>query len=104
VGSRAAGAFIREKCRHLLEQEQRKPLVIDWAGVPLISSSFADEAFGKLFVELGPLTFAARVKHTNMEAVNAGLVDKAILQRTAQHVDQRTQQRPRPAAPPRRRH
>ncbi len=84
VGSRAAGAFIREKCRHLLSQEPAKPLVLDWAGVPLISSSFADEAFGKLFVGLGPLTFSARVRHRNMEAVNAGLVDKAILQRVTQ--------------------
>jgi STAS-like domain of unknown function (DUF4325) len=61
-------------------------VVIDWAGVPLISSSFADEAFGKLFIELGPLTFGSRIKHRNMEAVNAGLVNKAILQRAAQQV------------------
>ncbi len=84
VGSRPAGAFIREKCRHLLAQEPRKPLVLDWAGVPVVSSSFADEAFGKLFTELGPLVFGARIRHRAMEAVNTGLVNKAILERVAQ--------------------
>jgi anti-sigma regulatory factor (Ser/Thr protein kinase) len=73
VGSRFAGAFVREKCRHLLEQDRRKPLVLDWDGVPLISSSFADEALGKLFLELGPLVFGARIRHRNMDALRASL-------------------------------
>jgi anti-sigma regulatory factor (Ser/Thr protein kinase) len=84
VGSRPAGAFIREKCRHLLAQDPNKPLILDWAGVPVVSSSFADEAFGKLFAEMGPLVFGARIKHRAMEPVNQALVNKAIVQRIAQ--------------------
>ena len=83
-GSRAAGGKLRIKCMNLLNAEPTKPLVLDWTGVPLVSSSFADELVGKLFVSLGPLAFSARVRNHGMDAVVGGLVDKAILQRTAQ--------------------
>ena len=83
-GSRAAGRQLRTKCLNLLNAEPTKPLLLDWTGVPLVSSSFADELVGKLFVTLGPLAFSARVRNLGMDAVVGGLVDKAILQRAAQ--------------------
>lgn len=86
VGSRPAGAFIRRKIIHLLSQESNEVLVLDWAGISVVSSSFADEALGKLFVELGPLAFGSRVKHRNLSSVNAALIDNAILQRVTQHM------------------
>lgn len=89
VGSRPAGAFIRRKIVHLLSQEQSKVLVLDWEGISVVSSSFADEALGKLFVEIGPLAFSSRVKHRNLSSVNGALIDNAILQRVAQHMQHR---------------
>ncbi len=83
-GSRAAGRQLRNKCMNLLDAEPAKPLLLDWAGVPLVSSSFADELVGKLFASLGPLAFSARVRNLGMDAVVRGLVDKAIMQRAAQ--------------------
>jgi anti-sigma regulatory factor (Ser/Thr protein kinase) len=84
--SRGAGAFVRTKCMNFLGAAPNKGLIIDWSGVPLVSSSFADEAIGKLFVELGPIGFGARIKHVGMEGLVRNLVDKAILQRAAQHI------------------
>ncbi len=83
-GSRMAGEQIRNKCLNLLNADRGKPLVIDWQGVPVVSSSFADECFGKLFVDLGPIGFAARVRNVNMEPLVRKLVDKAVVQRMAQ--------------------
>jgi hypothetical protein len=83
-GSREAGKQIRTKIRNLLDADRSKAIMVDWEGVPVISSSFADEAFGKLFVDLGPIEFGARVRNTKMENLIRGLIDKAILQRTAQ--------------------
>ena len=83
-GSRAAGRQLRTKCVNMLNAEPTKPLLLDWTGVPLVSSSFADELVGKLFASLGPLTFSARVRNLGMDAVVRGLVDKAIMQRAAQ--------------------
>ena len=83
-GSRMAGEQFRNKCLNLLNADPSKPLVIDWQGIPVISSSFADESFGKLFVNLGPIGFAARVRNLNMEPLVRKLVDKAVVQRMAQ--------------------
>ena len=83
-GSRPAGRQLRTKCINLLNADPDKPLLLDWSGIPLVSSSFADELIGKLFASLGPLSFSARVRNINMEAVVRGLVDKAIMQRAAQ--------------------
>lgn len=83
-GTRWAGRELRTKCRNLLDAAPGKPLLLDWEGIALVSSSFADELMGKLFVELTPLEFAARVRSKGMEPLVRGLVDKAILQRAAQ--------------------
>lgn len=83
-GSRPAGRQLRTKCLNLLNAEPEKPLILDWTGVPVISSSFADELIGKLFVQLGPLAFSARVRNVALESLVHGLIDKAVMQRAAQ--------------------
>jgi len=83
-GSRPSGGQIRTKCLNLLDAEPNKPLILDWKGVPIVSSSFADELVGKLFVELGPLGFSARIRNMGMETLVRSLVDKAITQRVVQ--------------------
>jgi anti-anti-sigma regulatory factor len=84
VGTRHAGAELRRKTANLLSADPSRRLVLDWEGVSLISSSFADEAIGKLFVELGFTQFTARVAHAGTEPVVASLIDKAVMQRVAQ--------------------
>ena len=83
-GSRRAGLQLRTKCLNLLNAEPAKPLIIDWSGVPIVSSSFADELVGRLFVELGPIGFTARIRSIGMEATIRTLVDTAVMQRVAQ--------------------
>lgn len=83
-GSRDSGRALRRKLSNLLRADPAARVQLDWAGVPLVSSSFADELMGRLFVELGPLQFAARVQSVNVETLNRELVDRAILQRAGQ--------------------
>jgi anti-sigma regulatory factor (Ser/Thr protein kinase) len=94
VGTRHAGAELRRKCLNLLAAEPTKRLVLDWEGLPLVSSSFADEAIGKLFVEFGFVGFTSRVVHTGTEPLVASLLDRAVMQRVAQHMGGES---PRPA-------
>lgn len=84
-GNRHSGEQMRTKLNNLLNAEPTWPLVIDWDGVPVVSSSFADEAVGKLFASLGPLAFSARVRNRNMEPLVRALIDKAITKRVAQN-------------------
>lgn len=83
-GSRKAGEQFRTKCKNLLAAEPLQGLTMDWTGVPMISSSFADEAVGRLFRELGPLESGARIRHENMEQIVRQLVERAIIQRMRQ--------------------
>jgi hypothetical protein len=83
-GTRLAGDEIRRKVTNLLNAEPTKRIILDWAGIPLISSSFADAAVGKLFVLLGPLGFSSRVQMVGLEPLVRKLVDRAIMQRVVQ--------------------
>jgi len=83
-GTRNAGKQLRTKTINLIRSKPNYPIIIDWEGIPVISSSFADEFMGKLFVELSPLAFGALIRNKNMEELVRGLLDKAILQRLKQ--------------------
>lgn len=86
-GTRIAGAQIRTKIMNLLKAEPTHTLIVDWEGIPVISSSFSDEAIGKLFLQLGAMAFSSRIRNVNMEPLIHGLLDKAVAQRLTQAVD-----------------
>lgn len=87
-GNRPVGRMLKRKVLNILETETTIPIVIDWEGIPIISSSFADEFMGKLFLELGAMVFSARIRNVGMEPVIHGLLDKAISQRLTQANDE----------------
>lgn len=82
-GSRVAGAPVRKKLLNLANMCPDRKIVLDFSAVPLVSSSFADEVVGKLFAELGPLTFMQRFELRQIEPTVRQLVDRAIAQRLA---------------------
>lgn len=89
-GTRRSGVQIRTKIMNLIAAEPTYPLVIDWEGVPVISSSFADEVVGKLFVKLGAMAFSAKIRNLCMDQLIQNLLDKAVAQRLTQSVDDDT--------------
>jgi len=80
-GSRDAGTPVRTKLENLVLMHPDRVILVDCRDVPLISSSFADEVFGKLFVALGPVRFTNALELRSMSATVRSLVDKAVLQR-----------------------
>ena len=82
-GSRQAGTPIRNKLANLAAMCPSQKICIDFSDIPLVSSSFADEVFGKLFIALGPLTFMQRLEFRNVASTVRQLVDRAIAQRVA---------------------
>jgi hypothetical protein len=85
-GSRRAGQQMRTKAVNLLNAEPTCALVIDWNGIQMISSSYADEFIGKLFVAMGPIAFMSKVRQINAIPLVHALIDKAILQRAQQEM------------------
>lgn len=79
-GSRTAGELTRIKIKNLMDRGTT-PVEFDFTGVGLISSSFADEVFGKLFSELGAVRFSQLCRFKNVDATVQGLIDRAIAQR-----------------------
>ena len=77
-GSRQSGGEARKYLRNLLEATPSNVLVVDFDGINVVSSSFADEVFGKLFVELGPMRFMRNVKLKNTVSAVEALIDRAI--------------------------
>jgi hypothetical protein len=76
-----SGKPVQTKLLNLLKMTSSGTILVDFAGVPLLSSSFADEAFGKLFLSVGPVKFMQKVRLHNMIDTVEGLVNKAIAQR-----------------------
>jgi anti-sigma regulatory factor (Ser/Thr protein kinase) len=81
-GSRTSGLEARQYISNLLGFLEGGSIEIDFSGVNIISSSFADEVFGKLFVELGPLRFMRLLKISNAPSTIEVLVDRAITLRS----------------------
>ena len=79
IGSRHGGRRIRQVIENLLRDQAT--VSIDFNGVGVISSSFADEVFGRLFVSLGPRGFMRRIEIVNAAPTVEGLIDRAIFQR-----------------------
>ena len=82
LGSRESGSTLRNKISNLLRAAgSGTKLQIDFSDVFVISSSVADEAFGKLFVKIGPLEFMQRIEIVNVDRTVKMLIDRAISQR-----------------------
>ena len=80
--SRDAGKLAFNRLSNLLVERSRA-LIVDFQGVDVISSSFADEVFGRIFKKLGAINFGRYVNFRNLNAEVAGLIDRAIAQRAA---------------------
>lgn len=80
LGSRQGGRRIRVMIENLLREHRQ--VILDFDDVIVISSSFADEVFGRLFVEMGPRAFMKQITMRNVDLTVSGLIDRAIVQRT----------------------
>ena len=77
--TRDQGAILRKK---LLDALKRAPTIrIDFKGVEVMAPSFADEAFGQLFLELGKEEFRHRVQLICESEATKRLVNAVIANR-----------------------
>jgi hypothetical protein len=81
AGARLGNEKTRNKLRNLLHVFQNKIVFVDFLGFNLISSSFADEVFAKLMLEIGPCAFFHRIRFKNVNDLIVQIIDAAIIQR-----------------------
>jgi len=80
-GSRVAGTPVRNKLLNLVKMCPQQKIFLDFSDIPLVSSSFADEVFGKLFAELGPVSFMQHFDFKSLNEPAKQIIDYAISQR-----------------------
>jgi len=80
LGSRKLGTDIRTRLENYLAAGADFVL-LDFKGVGVVSSSFADEVLAKLAVSMGELEYRRRVFVDNASVTNRSLIETAILLR-----------------------
>jgi anti-sigma regulatory factor (Ser/Thr protein kinase) len=80
-GSRKSGIEARNYIENMLRSLSGNKIVIDFERAAVISSSFADEVFGRLFVKLGAMRFMRSIHIANAESTVEALIDRAISMR-----------------------
>lgn len=82
-GTRQAGVRVRKEVINI-HTEMQSVVVIDFEGITLISSSFADEFIGKLVLEFGFFGFNNIVRLRNMNDLIQSIVQRSVSQRMAE--------------------
>lgn len=85
--SRIAGKPVRTKLLNLINACPGQQIIIDFRGITVVSSSFADEVFGKLFSLLGPMRFMQSIRLVNITPTVQALIDRGITQRMQSPAD-----------------
>jgi hypothetical protein len=80
AGTRQTGNLARVYTANLLN-ETSAPIVIDFAGVGIVSSSFADEFIAKLYLQLGAEHFNRRILLHGMNETNNVIIRSALSER-----------------------
>ncbi len=90
IAEQAGGTGTRlsaEKLRNLivnLALVDNKKVILDFAGINLISSSFADELIGKIIAKYGFVLFTKKFQIENLTPLNISVLNRSVQQRMAQ--------------------
>ena len=80
-GNRITGQRIRNMIENMLLNYPQASVSVNFTDVSVISSSFADELFGKLAVTLGLLQFGRRIKIIKANALCYTIIERIVEQR-----------------------
>ena len=86
-GSRDSGKEIRTLVENLIEADGHR-VVVDFDGIDICSSGFADEFLGKLLAKYDFVAFSQLVRIVNIQGVAALLINHSIAQRLALKQDE----------------
>lgn len=85
TGTRESAIRVKNEVLNILSEEQ-KPLTLDFTGVEVISSSFADELIAKLFLSLGLFQFNNLIKIKGLDSSQQIILQRSVLQRIIEDV------------------
>jgi hypothetical protein len=83
TGTRKSGLAIRNEVLNLMSQSPLR-MIIDFTGVGVIASSFADEFLGRLVTDMGVAGFMSRIELRGMNGTVQAIANRSIAQRISQ--------------------
>lgn len=83
VGSRRSGFELRTKIENIARMVDSPRIVLDFGDLPVLASSFADEAVAKLIASYGIDTFLKRFRLIKVDSVNRQIIFRSVQQRLA---------------------
>ena len=90
ISEQSSGTGTRQSAQKLrnlvlnISNTQKKIVVLDFQGINLISSSFADELVGKIVAEKGFVYFTKAFRIENLSESNVNILNRSVEQRMAQ--------------------
>lgn len=85
TGTRDSAIRVKNEVLNILSEEQ-KPVTLDFSGVAVISSSFADELIAKLFLNLGLFQFNNLIKIRGLDSSQQNILQRSVLQRIIEDI------------------
>jgi len=80
TGTRDSAIRIKNEIINLIKDSKR-PVIVDFSGVAVISSSFADELIAKLLLELGLFQFNNLIMLRGMNTQEQNILQRSVIQR-----------------------
>lgn len=86
--SREGGKIVKQQIIHHLDSAtSQNRIIFDFSGVSSISSSFADELFGKLISDMGFENFKAITTFQNLNPLVSSVIKNSIYHRNSQTIN-----------------
>lgn len=83
TGTRIAAQKFKNQIFNALNEGMKK-VILDFDGINVISSSFADELIGKIVAQKGFMYFTHYFENKNLSTFNANIINRSVEQRMAQ--------------------
>ena len=80
TGTRDSAIRVKNEIHNILSEKQQ-PITLDFTGVAVVSSSFADELIAKLFLSLGLFQFNNLIRLKGLDFSQQSILQRSVLQR-----------------------
>lgn len=80
TGTRQSALRVKNEIMNILVEEKKK-IILDFNGIAVISSSFADELIAKLFCDLGLFQFTQVIQITGLNDTQQSVLQHSVIQR-----------------------
>lgn len=88
TGTREAAIRVKNEIFNMLT-ERKQMLAVDFSGVEVLSSSFADELIAKMILEMGFFQFNQMIRLRGIDESQQIILQKSVIQRLVESINEK---------------